>query len=239
MSTFRQASYHMITWDYLFRVTREIQSNIPERQGDDTMWVLIKQTCALIHSASMLLHVVLYTVCPSSSTFTLSHQQHSAFICTLYLPSCLSAPWQVYHLFSCCDSTILMSVTSTGQAGPHAHSEQTQTHIQSHTGTGNHITHAGIHAHTQTLFVRGDSRPLKGRAVTPHHEPNEAKVARRGGREEERLRDGWSGTTEQYGGGWVELYAREATGARRQISGAWNRLWETLRDRQRGREKVR
>lgn len=187
-------------------------------------------THASAQSASVVLQAALYM----SQQYSLASLHYptssSAFICTLYLPSCPSAPWQVNHLFSCCDSTILMSVTSTRPSWA-THIYWTHTYRQCHVGTSNHITH------TQTLFVRADSCPLKGRAVTPHHEPNEARVARRGGVGEERWRDGWSGTAEQYGGGWVELYASEATCARRQISGAWNRLWEMWRDMQRGGER--
>lgn len=167
-------------------------------------------THAVAQSASVVLQAALYM----SQQYSLASLHYptssSAFICTLYLPSCPSAPWQVNHLFSCCDSTILMSVTSTGQAGPHTY--WTHTYRQCHVGTSNHIIH------TQTLFVRADSCPLKGRAVTPHHEPNEARVARRGGVGEER-RDGGMGGAERRsnmeGDEWSCMPARRpAPGAR-------------------------
>ena len=124
----------------------------------------------------------------------------------------------------------------------HTHTHRTHSHTHStlrQAETSNHITNTGIHAHTHTnTFVGGDSRPLKGRAVSPHHEPNEARVASRWEGKERRWTDGWSETREQYGAGWAELCTSEATDTSRQISGAWNRLGEKRRDSDGGRQKA-
>lgn len=163
------------------------------------------------------------------------HQQRGALIWALHLPFCPSAAWQVNHLFSCCDSTILISVTSAGQAGPHA----SWTHIFTapHRTRQSHYTHTHPERDTRTLFFCVCEGILAhSRAERWHLIMSQMKQEWQGGEEEEaeeeeRWRDGWSGTTEQYGGGWVEPHAGEATRARRQVSGVWNRLGESQEER--------
>lgn len=72
----------------------------------------------------------------------------------------------------------------------HTHAKRTAAHTHSHTPA---------RAQTNTFPQRGFAHSRT--EVTSHHEPNEARVARRGEGKEERWRDGWSGTTEQYVGG--------------------------------------
>lgn len=208
-----------------------------ERQtGRFMMWTIIcnrnmhcyrQTTRTLVQSASEVLQAALCMSLQYSLTFLHYPSSSSAFICTrsaflslspLTSKSSLLLLWQhnpdFCHIFRPSRAT---------------HTQAEHTYMEHHTGKSNLIKHT----HPQTLFCRRGFLPTQGQSGDTSSWAKWSKSGKQRRRREERGRDGWSGTTEQYGGGWVELYASEVTGTVRQISGAWNRLWETWGNRQR------
>lgn len=150
---------------YLSMVESNIQWEIPQRQGDDMMWVVIKQTCAIVHSASVVLHAVLYM-----------SQQYSLHL--YIIPPATRCIYQnaVSSFLSLRPLTSKSSLLLLWQHNPdvcHFHRPGWATHmmnIHKHMYSGtphrNHFTHthASIHMHTQTLFCQRGFSPTQGQS---------------------------------------------------------------------------